>query len=288
MHSNSSNEEFLFDYFITLNKRNKRGNLNLECMRSFIDEERMSVLKKVDEIPIYYNYYKETLIKLVIFREILDIVKVLENQENSIILHGKNNSENDVAIKIVLDNDFIDFDMIVYSRRLEHETKKYKCTSKLHLSFEDNPNYHFDSMVLLKEKNLAIIEKNVKGKKLQQMLEENSFKLNQFFKEISTLVMEIADCDYRFWRNRTDANNKIFFYKGKWHLICIIEPPHPHNKNFVDYFSSNFIQIIDLFKKHGLSCPELKFIFQNIFKPTKRNWKLNAFNEIMEQRFKDI
>lgn len=265
-------DEELLDYFTTLNKSNRYGKLKFDNLESKIDKNRLTAIKKIDDLFVYSNHNKKLLVKLVINRKILDIVKILKNTEDTLTLQGKINLkvkefselENaDVVIKIALDDDVCKYDLVSYSRRLEHEEKQI-CTKPYPLRIESSPDYLCKSMIIYKEKNLTMLKMFGKGKSLQQMVEKYPHKKSEFYREVLLLAHDIRELDYRFWKENTNPLKKSIYFNGKWYLVGTVDSSN-YSNHFRDYYSENIAQLLVFFQAKDLPNAELRKVFENIF-----------------------
>lgn len=290
-----TDDEHSLEYFTTLNKSNRRGKLKFDNMESKIDKKRLTALKKIDDLPVQHYHNKEVLIKMVISRKILDIVKILKNTEGTLTLQGKINLESkefselkncDVVIKIALDEDDCKFDLISYSRRLEHEEKKL-CTKPYPFPIETDPDFLCDSMIILKEKNVTVLKMFGKGKSLQQMVEAYPHKKSEFYREVMVLAHDIRNRDFRFWKMKNNSIKKSIYCNGKWHLVGTMNLSiYAQHQYYNDHFTENITQLLEFFRDNNLPETELRKILEKIYSSSAQwSWQYKVLISVVEKMF---
>lgn len=287
-----SEEKFYQNFLKTIKKHEK---LSFHKIQSRVDNQRTSVIKKIESLPIHHRH-KETLIKLAINHKILDILKIIKSTGNTLTLHGKINlnrkefseitKSDNAVIKVKLDGDFHACDMNAYSKRNTYKNEEKKILENFRSTcFDSNQDFTCEKLVMLRERNVVIIQMINDAKTLKQMVEENPFKIGHIYKEILTLIWDLRNqYDSNIWNDQVDPTKKAVYFNQKWHIIS--SPDH-YECTYKSHAAENISKLIEFFKVNGLSRTELERTFNDILKVSVCHHFYGIYCRIMEKNFKE-
>lgn len=267
----SSNYLVYSNAFKKFNKNDKEGKMHF-------DKQKLDKLKKITKLPIN-NSSKETLMRLIRkptgTHQITDIVKVLKTDKNSVTVHAKliteNNITEDVIVKILKDSERVQDELKIFNR-------------------DEDGTIKTESLKLFQHENVVVLKMLKNYKTLEQVLDEST-NLHEVFKEILELAYKSREFCWNFWRfNMGSSGKRVIYHENSWKILSLDQCERRKNIS-KEHLGMNLVQILEIFKSFGLRINEMEEIFMEFSRVTNysqrpwRSYSYEAFNIIFQKYF---
>lgn len=232
-------------YLNELKKSNKNG------AKIKIPKAQVETLKKVQFLSIC-KASKDILENLIRKCQLSSVEKILHDGENSATLCGKFLTKDqkfpqDVIIKI------------------------YKKTPKMtDVEIVGGSSLRPRSIIVHREGNVFVMEKLKNSKTLEEMIKENPSKINEYCKEVLDLIHKAQHYNYNFWTSKLLAKHNVIYCDGSWHCLNFdTRLEYYYDNGTRRFILGNLVQVLEIFRTHGIKIEELWEIFHEIHRGCK-------------------